>query len=42
MADVDLSSLSSSPDIQTSHIENLMQTLPQVLLQKAVNNWDAF
>ncbi|XP_073348539.1 nesprin-1-like [Pagrus major] len=33
MADVDLSSLSSSPDFQTSHIENLMQTLPQMLAE---------
>ncbi|XP_023270952.1 nesprin-2-like [Seriola lalandi dorsalis] len=31
MAEVDMSSLSSSPDFQTSHKENLQQTLPQVL-----------
>ncbi|XP_056219440.1 nesprin-2-like [Seriola aureovittata] len=30
MAEVDMSSLSSSPDFQTSHKENLQQTLPQV------------
>ncbi|XP_044023969.1 nesprin-2 isoform X2 [Siniperca chuatsi] len=33
MAEVDLSSLSSSPDFQTSHIENLQQTLPQMLAE---------
>ncbi|XP_035534355.1 nesprin-2 isoform X4 [Morone saxatilis] len=31
MADVDLSSLSPSPDFQTSNIEKLQQTLPQML-----------
>ncbi|XP_070706002.1 nesprin-2a [Pempheris klunzingeri] len=31
MAEVDLSPLSSSSDVQTSHIENLQQTLPQAL-----------
>ncbi|XP_059211817.1 nesprin-1 [Centropristis striata] len=33
MADVDLSSLSSSPEFQTSHTEKLQQTLPQVLAE---------
>ncbi|KAK2855974.1 hypothetical protein Q5P01_004709 [Channa striata] len=31
LAEVDLSSLRSSPDFQTSHMENLQQTLPQTL-----------
>ncbi|KAM9339272.1 nesprin-2a [Symphorus nematophorus] len=33
IADVDLSSLSSSPDFQTSHIEKLLQTLPQMFAE---------
>ncbi|XP_076613023.1 nesprin-2a [Chaetodon auriga] len=33
MADVDVSSLSSSADFQTSHIEKLQQTLPKMLAE---------
>lgn len=34
MADVDLSSLSSSPDFQASNMKDLLQTLPQVSCYK--------
>ncbi|XP_078030046.1 nesprin-2a isoform X4 [Epinephelus lanceolatus] len=33
MAEVDLSSLSPSPDSQTAHMENLQQTLPQMVVE---------
>ncbi|XP_067338852.1 nesprin-2 isoform X4 [Channa argus] len=33
LAEVDLSSLRPSPDFQTNHIENLQQTLPQMLAE---------